>query len=409
MSRIVLAALALLLAPAAQAASGAPALDEAVSGRRILVMLRLAPEHYRLGSDYAGGYGGVLGASARQRAARRVAGRQGLTVVDSWPMPVLGVDCVVMEVAAGRSVADAIARASRDPDVAWSQPLNRFETSGAAAGRADPLLPAQPAAKAWRLDALHRYATGRGIRVAVIDSKVERTHPDLVGRVATSRDFTTAPPAAAEAHGTAVAGLIAATADNGAGIVGIAPRADILALRACWEPTRGSDRTVCDSLSLAKALQFAIEARAGVTNLSLGGPFDLLLARLLDAGQARGTVMVAAFDRRLPDGGFPASAPGVIAVAEGSGAPPGVYAAPGRGLPAPGRGGWRLVDGSSYAAAQVSGLIALMRERGAARDVAGALATARGADGTIDACRAVLAAAEGDCARAIGPVAAAAR
>ncbi len=75
--------------------------------------------------------------------------------------------------------------------------------------------------------------------------------------------------------------------------------------------------------------------------------------------------VVAAYDPDLPKGGFPASEPNVIAVANESlpSAPPGVYLAPGEDVPTTQpRGKWILVNGSSYAAAHVSGLVALVLE-----------------------------------------------
>jgi subtilisin family serine protease len=64
--------------------------------------------------------------------------------------------------------------------------------------------------------------------VAVVDSGVDAEHPDLAGQLALRRNFVDAVPDAAEAHGTAVAGIIAARADNGIGIAGVAPGA------RCW-------------------------------------------------------------------------------------------------------------------------------------------------------------------------------
>jgi subtilisin family serine protease len=226
--------------------------------------------------------------------------------------------------------------------------------------------------------------------VAVIDSQVEAGHPDLAGQVAVSADFTRAPASRGERHGTGVAGVIAAKANNGAGIVGVAPGARLFALRACWEEGRGD--TVCDSVSLAKALHFAIERRAQVINLSLAGPPDMLLDKLLDVALARGATVVAAFDPLLPGGGFPASHKGVVRVQDESLASvqPGVYSAPGRDVPTTQPGGrWSLVDGSSYAAAHVSGLAALLRERVSA----GApltLVSTRPGGGAIDACASLL-------------------
>src|SRR5215471_4941281 len=89
----------------------------------------------------------------------------------------------------------------------------------------DPLFQAQPAAKVWRLADLHAVSTGRGVKVAVVDSRVDAQHPDLLGQVQVARDFLPDRPGEPETHGTEVAAVIAALADNRAGIVGVAPRA----------------------------------------------------------------------------------------------------------------------------------------------------------------------------------------
>ncbi len=362
---------------------------------QVLVLLRLPPPHLRPGTDYGGSYGDGASRGARYRIAAALARRNGLALIDDWPMPLLGVDCFVMAVPAGRSPTAVAAALSDLPRVAWSQPVNRFTAQAASGGRADPLFAAQPAALGWHLADLHRIADGRGIRVAVIDSGVERGHPDLAGQVAISGNFVAGRADTAEQHGTAVAGIIAAIADNGIGIAGIAPRARLMALRACWQEA-ASTATVCDSFSLAKALYFALERGADVINLSLGGPSDPLLARLLDVALARRITVVAAIDPQRGDGGFPASHRGVLAVADD--APgvlrPGVVTAPGRSVPATLAGGrWGLVDGSSYAAAQVSGLFALMRGRRTAGGGAVALVTARPGGGAIDSCASIVRAA----------------
>src|SRR5439155_22734531 len=94
-----------------------------------------------------------------------------------------------------------------------------------------------------------------------------------------------------------------------------------------------------------------------------GGPRDPLLERLLKVAASRGTVIVAAADPRFVDGGFPASVSGVLAVAadDVQDASEAIYLAPGRDIPTtlPGRR-WGLVGGSSYASAQVAGLVALL-------------------------------------------------
>ena len=382
-----------MLAVAAAALS--PATAEGVRGaptdREILVMVRMAPDHFRPGNGYSEGYGNELGRSARDRIARRLARKYTLTFVDNWPLPMIGVDCFVMLVPDTRATSAAAEQVSHDPEVSWAEPVGQY-TSRAKVPN-DPLFAAEPAAAQWHLADLHQIASGRGIRVAVVDSGIDADHPDLAGQVIVNRNFISGQLLVPERHGTAVAGIIAAKGDNRLGVVGVAPGARLLGLRACMQDR---DSTECDTLSLAKALYFAVENKADVINLSLSGPDARLLHEILRIAYARGTEIVAAFDPRLPGGGFPASLPGVIAVSDApaSGSSGKVYVAPGREVPTTEPGGrWSLVNGSSFAAAHVSGLIALVRER---RRSAPLTLVSQQRNGAIDAC-ATLVRAVGGC------------
>jgi subtilisin family serine protease len=340
-------------------ASAAP-MDEQASARQLLVMLHLASPHFRPDVNYNGGYGARLGGDARRRVATALAGKYGMKVIDGWPMPALGVDCFVMEAPADAALARIEEQLAADPRVESVQPMHLFRVLA----HNDPLYPLQPAAKEWHLADLHRLATGRHVRVAEIDTGVELDHPDLAGRVALQQNFVDESTEAAEDHGTAVAGIIAARADNAQGIAGIAPEAELYALRACWERTE-RQAAVCSSFTLARALQFALERKAQVINLSLGGPNDRLLERLIDVALARGIVVVGAVDPQAGDGGFPASHPGVLAVAgeDVHDAPPRALHAPGRDIPTTTTAHkWGFVTGSSFAAAHVTGLVALLHE-----------------------------------------------
>jgi subtilisin family serine protease len=389
MTRLFFAALiawslALLASPAAAAT---PAGDPQ---HEILVMVRHPVDHYRPGDAYGGGYDNDMARSERQRLARRIAEAYRLRLVDDWPMPRIGMDCFVMEVADERTTTAAADQVSHDSAVAWAQPVAVYQAQGGAAHN-DPLYPAQPAARQWQLASLHRISTGKGIRIAVIDSGIEANHPDLAGQVVMNRNFVAGQSERDDQHGTGVAGVIAAKADNHVGIAGVAPDARLLGLRACWQSS--GTATVCDSFSLAKAIYFAAEQKAEVINLSLSGPDDRLLRELLKRAMADGATVVAAYDEKHPDGGFPATLPGVIAVADVALAPSRgpVYIAPGRDVPTTQPGGkWFLVDGSSYAAAHVSGLVALMRQR---RHAALPLVAERRGSGVIDACASLLLAA----------------
>ena len=402
-ARNLLFGAALWLASAGLARAATPDIHSRAppdSRRQVLVLMRLPPDHFRPNADSGGSYGDGLGRGARRRIAVRLAHDHGLTLVSDWPLPLVGVDCYVMSVPANQSPQDVAAILSRDPAVAWSEPMNIYHGQGAAAATgADPLFRVQPAAREWRLAELHQIATGRNVRVAVIDSMIEKAHPDLLGQVQVSENFVSDQSDAPEQHGTGVAGIIAA---RGVGIVGIAPQARLMALRACWQEATGkvdTGATICDSLSLAKAVHFAIAHNAQVINMSLSGPPDPLLSRLLDLALARGVTVVGAYDRNLAGGGFPASHAGVVAVVDEPSPArlAGVIAAPGRDVPTTQPGGrWFFVNGSSYAAAHVSGLFALLRERGPPSSRGAAALVTASPGGAIDAC-ATLVRATGPC------------
>jgi len=380
------------------AAAGAP--------QQVLVLLNMPAPHFRPDGNYSGGYADAAGHAARRRIAAAIARSYGLRMATDWPMPVLGVDCYVMDVPAPLRPAEVASRLTTEPGVAWAQPMNVFQPLG----RDDPLFGEQPAARQWHLEDLHRLASGRGVRVAVIDSGIQADHPDLSGQIASRVNLVADRPDVAEIHGTAVAGIIAARADNHVGIAGIAPLARVLGLRACWQASPAD--TLCTSLSLALALNAAIERDAHIINLSLGGPPDRLIQRLVESALARGIAVVAALNRAAPDGGFPATLPGVIAVTD-TPSPKTAHAvsAPGTDIltTLPGSR-WGAVSGASYAAAHVSGLLALIMDarsrNGSLRDGTRAPVAANlvpGADGRIDAC-ATLAQASMSCGCACGPV-----
>ena len=333
--------------------------DAKVAERQVLVMLRVPAPHFRPDASYLGGYDTQVGRAARRRVAEGLAAQFKLRVVDDWPMPSLGVDCFVMEAPDDVAMERLVEEIALDARVEWVQSMNLFHLLA----HNDPLFALQPTAGLWHLAELHQITTGKNVRVAEIDSGVDRDHPDLQGRVAISRNLVDGRDVVAETHGTAVAGIIAARADDGIGIVGVAPQAVLIALRACWQSPVDGNLAVCSSFTLAKALQFALEQNAKVINLSLGGPRDRLLGRLLNVAMTRDVVIVAAADPNSKDGGFPASVTGVLAVAS-DGAhdlPAAILVAPGQDIPTtlPGQR-WGLVSGSSFAAAEVTGLVALL-------------------------------------------------
>jgi len=357
MMRAVLIVLALLVSTMARSQPQSdPAAASAQVDRQILVMLKMPPPHFRPGATYAGSYDVNSGREARRRTVAELARTHNLTLVADWPMPSLGIDCYVMEVAPGASAVEAADAVSHDTRAEWAQPMRLFRSLG----HADPLYSLQPVASAWHLDELHRRSTGRHVLIAELDSGVEVNHPDLAGQVLAAENLVAGSGYVAEPHGTAVAGIVAAIADNHVGIAGVAPGARLLALRACWQSGPSAE---CSSFTLARALQRALDRGAQVINLSVTGPPDRLLAQLLDIAIARGIAIVAAIDANAAQGGFPASHPGVLAIAADDENDAAGLLAPGRDIPTTlPDARWGFVSGSSFAAAHVSGLVALILE-----------------------------------------------
>ncbi len=185
-----------------------------------------------------------------------------------------------------------------------------------------------------------------------------------------------------------MAASILADAANGQGMVGVAPDATMLALRACWEAKPGG-KGRCNTFSLARALNFAILNDANVINLSLTGPPDPILEQLIASALRRDIAVVIAAPTHSQDA-LGLSLPGVILASsrpcKGSVMAPGVEV-----LSAKPANDYDFFSGASVSAAHVAGAMALLR---AAKPDAtlGALSAALaiggdGANGTLDVCR----------------------
>ena len=343
--------------------------------RLIVVTLRNdnAPVPTRAGSTLRG-YDTVSRYSAGPAAramARALASDHKLQEVASWPIAALDVHCIVFAVPADAAGPAMIDRLRHDARVESVQPLQSFATQaviGAPPARYnDPYESLQRSLASMEIPAAHRWSRGSGIHVAVIDTGVDIHHPDLAGRIVEHRNFVDSDAAAfrRDRHGTAVAGVIAASANNDIGIVGIAPEASLHVYKACWQQTPGGG-ALCNTFTLAKALAASIDARVQIVNLSLAGPADPLLTRLVMAGQRRGVTFVGAAPPDATTMGFPTAVAGVIEVAaleqQQSGRTQ--LLAPGAEIltlaPA---GHYDFASGSSVATANVSGAIALLLSR----------------------------------------------
>ncbi len=337
---------------------------------------------------------GYAGSTRAEALAQAVAQQHQLQEHSSWRIAPLRWRCMLYRLPAGADRAEVLARLAADARVQLVQPLNQFNTLGVAAtspaaslaaspapptasaaatpGYDDPYVGLQRGFITIQAAAAQRWSQGNGVRVALIDSGVDSDHPDLAGRIGRQRDVLGAEPLLApggDRHGTEMAGVIAAVANNQKGIVGVAPQARLWVYRACWAVAKGG--SACNSFTLAKALGAAIADGVDIINLSLGGPADPLLQRLVEYSISRGTIVVGAMPAGAGPAGFPTGVPGVLSVASSD--EPRDSSAPPRGLPhplaAPGRdiltlapgGGYGYASGASLAAAHVSGAVAVLR------------------------------------------------
>jgi subtilisin family serine protease len=223
----------------------------------------------------------------------------------------------------------------------------------------------------------HQISTGKNVPIAVIDTGADKEHPDLKGRFAKTVNFVEGGEMSftKDIHGTAVSGVIGARANDGIGIYGIAPDSKINLYKACAYSENDGGKAECSSWSLAKAVDAAINDGTKIINLSLAGPHDQLLEKLLTRANQQEISIVAASLEKQQQPGFPANLPFVIPVIsvgpEGTATKPTWLSAYPSTVAAPGKEilttvpneGYDFVSGSSLATAHISGIIALLLER----------------------------------------------
>ncbi|TAJ28781.1 S8 family serine peptidase [Bosea sp. (in: a-proteobacteria)] len=239
------------------------------------------------------------------------------------------------------------------------------------------VLPPQYVVEKLHLPEAHKLATGRGVRVAVIDSGVDMEHAELKGSVAGYLDAVDG-LATPHAHGTSMATAIAAHGE----LQGMAPAVRLLVGRAFG----GTQATANGkSFQILTAFEWVAQQRAKIVNLSFAGPRDRLFAKALAGARQRGLIVVAAAGNGGPKAAplYPGADPNVIAVtatdaedkafAEANRGTYVAVAAPGVDvLTAEPEGRYVFSSGTSIAAAHVSGLIALLVEKQPELDLDGA-------------------------------------
>lgn len=228
--------------------------------------------------------------------------------------------------------------------------------------------PAQYAVAQLRLPQAHTLARGMNVTIAVIDSGIDVKHPELVNSVADSFDALGSKEGP-HVHGTGIAGAIVAHAR----LIGSAPEARLLAIRAFASTSGAAEST---SYVILRGLDYAVEHGAQIVNMSFAGPKDPMIERGVAATAARGILLVAAAGNAGAKSPplYPAANPNVIAVS-GTDAQDKLFPASNRGnyialaapgadifLPAPDEK-YQITSGTSFSAAYVSGIAALIMER----------------------------------------------
>jgi hypothetical protein len=287
----------------------------------------------------------------------------GLREVSAWPIEPLHLHCAVLQVPEGTDRAKLLATLSHDRRIMLAEPLQTFATR---TDYNDPYVALQRGFQEMHVADAHPWSRGEGVRVAIIDTGADVGHPDLARSITAAQNFVDSDEGQFrhDRHGTEIAGVIAAVANNREGIVGVAPEAHLLVFKACWQIRNDADGARCNSFTLAQALVAALDAHAQVINLSLAGPEDRLLSDLIREGLRRGVVFVGAASPGLPQGmaGLLHQA-GVIEVggSENRGAQDSALHAPGREILTllPG-GGYDFASGDSISTAQVTGVVALL-------------------------------------------------
>ena len=300
--------------------------------------------------------------------AQAIALANGVSVVEVTLLPSVNAGLAVFEIQDGTAAAAKVAALAADPRVTLAQPDFVYDTSQGSAASRSPSYGLEMIGA----DRVQNVTHGEGVRVGIIDAGIDTAHSALAKKVVDFTDLTNT-GWTPDAHGTLVAGVIGGEPVAGAGSGGVAPGVQLVALKACVAESPRLATARCWSSTLARAIDLAVQKNVRVMNLSVGGPEDKLLARLVDGALRKGVFVVSAAGNDGPNGkpSFPAAFDNVIAVTAVdaanhlfSGATRGNFidvAAPGVDILSAGPGGRaQMFSGTSAATAFGTGAVALL-------------------------------------------------
>lgn len=297
-----------------------------------------------------------------RRKAKAIANDYGLSILAEWPLRNLDVHCFAIL----QPSADVLQALEQDERVRWVQSFNSFsvKTSHTDSTTSRPFIDQSPINQFF-LDVSER---GNNVKIAVIDTSADTSHPDLRYSSITELNFVgNRGLKTKEAHGTAVVGLIVAKPSSPEGVTGLANEATVHLLRGCWQNAKG--KGVCNTLTLALAIDAAIDAQPDILNLSLTGPDDRVLNELLTVLLKKNTLVVAAYDEsRASQERFPMQQPGVIYAygLDGESDHPigdNIFYAPKHAVSLAPKAGYELVSGHSIAAPSITAVAACLIHR----------------------------------------------
>jgi hypothetical protein len=337
-----------------------------------------------------------LGIDASPQRVQEVARRLGLSIVVSERFNALRRAIYRFQFSDNRSITQIIRALEANGIIAGAQPNYVYQVTQDANPQASPPSPGSEAAPAvdglqaspqepasytlpttgdpaqyviskLRLDEVHGRVQGKDVLVALIDSEIDRRHPDLQSAIVERFDAGCAADRP-DSHGTGMAGAIASRSY----LRGIAPQTRILAICAFGGKSATAEST---TMQIIRGIDYAVERGARVINMSFAGPRDPMLERALRTAHDKGAALIAAAGNKGPKSPplYPGADPGVIAVTA-TDAHDNVFAEANRGsyiaVAAPGvdvmvpspDNGYALSTGTSVAAANVSGVAALLME-----------------------------------------------
>ena len=318
------------------------------------------------GYDTVATYGPTAHSVAVMRALEE---DYGLREVNAWPILPLHLHCAVLEAPEGANRAALLTQLSQDSRIKLVQPLQTFSTRTEQYN--DPYVSLQRGFQQMDVAKAHPWSRGEGVKVGLIDTGVDVQHKDLWSNITAAANFVDndSEQFLRDRHGTEMAGVIAAVANNREGIVGVAPGAHIRVYKACWQLHVDDDTAKCNSFTLARALVAAFDDHVQVINLSLAGPDDPLLGDLIREGLRRGILFVGAAPTQPLESTSLLHQPGVIEVAGAEGhSAAGEHSAGASIIFAPGReiltllpgGRYDFASGDSIATAEITGVVSLL-------------------------------------------------